>query len=131
MDGVRSQPCSACPYRQDCPSGLWEHHEYEKLRLYDAPTSEQPMAVFACHATPEHLCHGWAVVHTTRGHEYDLLALRIRGADYDQIPKATVPLFESGNDAADHGQADIDDPGDEAQEAMQRLMRKYPRLAGS
>ena len=29
---VRSQPCSSCPYRKDVPSGVWAHHEYEKLR---------------------------------------------------------------------------------------------------
>jgi hypothetical protein len=124
----RREPCSACPYRCDAPSGLWAHEEYEKLRAYDAPTAYQPLAPFLCHATPEHLCHGWAVVHTTRGNEFDLLALRVRGADYDQIPAAAVPLFGSGNEAADHGQADIEAPGAASREAADRLIRKYPRL---
>ena len=123
---VRSQPCTACPYRKDVPSGVWAQHEYDKLRDYDLPTGEQPMAVFACHATPEHLCHGWAVCHTTRGNEYDLLALRLHG--YPDIPEAGVSLFASGNEAADHGQADVDDPSDEAIEAVSRLIRKYERL---
>lgn len=127
-DGPRSQPCSACPYRCDVPSGVWAHEEYEKLREYDAPTGDQPFAVFACHATPESLCHGWTVVHTNRGHEYDLLALRLRGADYNMIPEPTVALFDSGNDAADWGQRDLEDPSDEAQETVARLLRKYPRL---
>ena len=126
MGEVRSQPCSSCPYRQDVPSGVWNASEYEKLRDYDNPTGDQPMATFACHATPEHHCHGWAVVHTSRGNEFDLLALRIFG--YPEIPPAGVPLFESGNDAADHGQANITDPSDEAIETTQRLLRKYPRL---
>jgi hypothetical protein len=126
MADVRSNPCSACPYRKDCPSGLWAHHEYEKLRPYDEITPEQPFAPFMCHATPEHFCSGWAVVHTSRGHEYDLMALRLVG--YPDIPQTTVELFESGNDAADHGQAGIEEPSVEATEAVERLLRKYPRL---
>jgi hypothetical protein len=122
----RSQPCSSCPYRRDVPSGVWSRDEYEKLRDYDNPTGEQPFAVFACHATPEHYCHGWAVVHTSRGHEFDLLALRLHGSP--PIPEAAVPLFDSGNDAADHGQADLEDPSDDATEVVEKLLRKYPRL---
>jgi hypothetical protein len=123
---VRSQPCSACPYRCDVPSGLWAHHEYEKLREYDNITPEQPFAYFACHATPEHFCHGWAVVHTSRGNEFDLISLRVVG--YPDIPEATVPLFASGNEAADHGQEEIEEPSAAALETVDRLLRKYPRL---
>jgi hypothetical protein len=123
---IRSNPCSACPYRCDVPSGLWAAHEYDKLRAYDEPTGDQPFAPFMCHATPEHLCSGWAVVHTSRGHEYDLLALRMHGSP--PIPETNVALFESGNEAADHGQRDIEDPTDEAKDFVDRLLRKYPRL---
>lgn len=123
---VRSEPCRSCPYRLDVPSGVWAHEEYEKLRLYDAPTGEQPFAPFACHATPDALCAGWATVHSNRGHDHDLLALRLLGSP--EIPKPTTPLFDSGNDAADHGQADIGDPSPEAQETIDRLLRKYDRL---
>lgn len=123
MSAIRSQPCSACPYRTDVPPGVWADDEYTKLRLYDAPTGEQPLAAFACHATPEHFCHGWAVVHTSRGHEFDLLALRLVGCP--PMPESTVPLFASGNDAADHGQAD---PDEDAVKVMDRLLAKYPRL---
>ena len=126
MSDIRSQPCSACPYRRDCPSGLWASYEYDKLRDYDNPTPDQPMASFFCHATPEHLCHGWAVVHTSRGNEYDLLALRIWPGG--PVPEAGVPLFDSGNEAADWGQRDIEDPSPEAMEAVAKLMRKYERL---
>jgi hypothetical protein len=126
MSDIRKEPCSACPYRQDVPSGLWAHQEYEKLRLYDAPTPEQPSAPFACHATPEHYCHGWAVVHSSRGNEFALLALRLRGIR--DVPPAAVPLMFSGNDAANHGEADIDEPSLDAVEAIQKLLRKHPRL---
>lgn len=128
MNEVRSQPCSACPYRRDVPSGVWEHHEYEKLRAYDVETFNQPTAPFACHATPEHYCHGWAVVHTSHGNEYDLLALRMHG--YPEIPPPGVPMFASGNEAADHGQADIDKPSTEAVTTSKKLQRKYERLRG-
>ena len=127
MTEVRSQPCSSCPYRRDVPSGVWATHEYEKLRAYDEPTYNQPAASFACHATPEHYCHGWAVVHENRGREHALLALRI-WPPVAEIPEPAVPLFASGNEAADHGQADIEEPSEEADETVERLLRKYPRL---
>lgn len=133
MSEIRSMPCTACPYRRDVPSGLWAEHEYDKLVDYDAPTADQPMAVFACHATPEHLCHGWAVVHMNRGHDHELLALRIRASRGDWrtqgIPEAGVPLFDSGAAAAEHGKRDITTPSPEAVEAVERLARKHPRLA--
>src|SRR4029450_3919490 len=127
MIEVRSQPCSACPYRQDAPSGLWAHHEYEKLRDYDMPTPDQPWAYFGWHATPEFYCHGWAVVHMNRGHEYELLSLRI-APFAPRIPEPGVPLFGSGNEAADHGQRDIANPAPETGVVVDRLLRKYPRL---
>lgn len=125
---IRGEPCAACPYRQDAPSGVWAPHEYDKLRAYDAPTGDQPLAAFVCHATPEHFCHGWAVVHTSRGSEFDLLALRLHGRP--PVPAPGVPLFASGNEAADHGQREVEAPSEEATETMQRLLRKNPRLRG-
>jgi len=127
VSAVRNEPCSACPYRLDVASGVWHHDEYEKLRPYDAPTFEQPFATFSCHATPSHHCAGWAQVHTSRGNEFDLIALRIWPPD-NGIPESRIPLFDSGNDAADHGQADVDDPSPQARKAIDRLRRKYPRL---
>lgn len=73
------------------------------------------------------MCHGWAVVHTSRGHEYDLLALRF--CDALEIPSPPVPLFTSGSEAAEHGLEDIEDPSEAAVVTMDRLMRKYTRLA--
>ena len=137
---VRSEPCSSCPYRRDVPSGIWAWHEYEKLRDYDLPTAEQPWNVFVCHATPDHYCNGWVLVHNNRGpdpdnpmsvHPYDLLALRLSegmGRWSGRIPESKTPLFSSGNEAADHGQRDISAPSPEARNTVDRLTRKYPRL---
>lgn len=137
MTSIRSMPCSSCPYRCDVPSGLWAFAEYEKLREYDAPTSQQPWAVFMCHATPDHYCNGWALCHQNRGpdpddpasrHPFALFALRLSREWDGVLPEGTVPLFASGNDAADHGQRDISEPTQEARDAVARLSRKYPRL---
>lgn len=125
---VRKEPCSSCPYRKDVPSGVWSHDTYEILRPYDEPTGGQPFAPFGCHATPEFFCHGWAVVHTSRGNEFDLLSLRMCRTGYPDIPEAAVPLFASGNEAADHGQADLDNPSLEARQAVDKLVRKYERI---
>jgi Family of unknown function (DUF6283) len=127
MSKVRPLPCEACPYRRDVPSGLWAEHEYDKLVEYDRPTGSQPFAAFACHASPEALCHGWAVTHTTRGHEFDLLALRLEPQD-GPIPAPVIPLFASGSEAAEHGKTDLDAPSAEAKAAVARLQRKHPRL---
>lgn len=127
MTSVRSMPCQFCPYRRDCPSGVWAREEYELLRPYDAETFAQPTLTFHCHASPDHYCNGWAIVHMTRGHEFELLALRIRWPD-GGIPDAAVALFASGAEAADHGQAAIEAPPDEAVVAINRLVRKHPRI---
>lgn len=124
---IRSMPCQFCPYRKDCPSGVWAVEEYDKLEEYDQLTPNQPMGGFACHATPEHYCHGWAIVHTFRGHEFELLSLRIWASGVE-IPKPGVPLFESGHEAAEHGRADLDEPGDDATGAIDRLLTKYERF---
>lgn len=128
MTKIRAMPCEACPYRRDVPSGVWAFHEYEKLRAYDLPTPAQPYATFACHASPEAHCHGWAVVHMNRGHDHELVALRIWPQD-GPIPQPVVPLFRSGNEAADHGQKDIEHPSPEAGVAVERLLHKHPRLS--
>ncbi len=127
LNDIRDEPCSACPYRCDVPSGIWTEEEYAKLRDYDEPTGSQPYSAFACHATHEKICSGWAHVHTNRGNEYDLLALRLIGVD-PPTKQTKIPLFASGNEAADHGERDIDNPSPEAKEFAQRLLRKYPRL---
>jgi Family of unknown function (DUF6283) len=126
MSKIRPTPCEACPYRCDVPSGLWAAHEYEKLREYDAPTAQQPFAAFHCHASPEVICSGWAQVHQNRGHENELLALRIHPSG--PLPPRVVELFESGNAAADHGMAEIHDPSPESLAMIARLVAKHDRL---
>jgi hypothetical protein len=127
MTCIRSESCTVCPYRKDVPSGVWSEGEYEKLPPYDLPTASQPFGPFLCHATPERYCHGWAVVHSSRGHAYELVALRVFPAD-NELPPEGVPLFGSGTEAAEHGKRDILNPSPEAVAAVDRLMRKYERL---
>jgi hypothetical protein len=111
VNGVRARPCTTCPYRRDVPPGIWAPAEYDRLRAYDEPTGGQPAVGFACHTDPALYCHGWAVVGSSRGHAFDLLALRI---DPVEIPPAAVPLFPSATAAADHGLAGAADPPAEA-----------------
>jgi hypothetical protein len=120
--------CLACPYRKDVASGVWAQEEYDKLPAYDNPTAEQPFEAFACHAQPESFCHGWAVCHSNRGHEYELIALRFR--DAGPIPKPSVPLFRSGTEAALHGMALIAKPNKKAKDTVERLLKRHPRLRG-
>ena len=125
MGEVRKKACSACPFRKDVPSGVWDFAEYEKLRPFDNETWEQPAAAFMCHATPDFYCHGWAVVGTSRGREFDLLALRLRPCE---IPEPSTEMFASGNEAADWGQELADEPPIEAQAAIVKLTRQHSRL---
>lgn len=130
MKGVRSQPCFACPYRRDVPSGVWSAEEYDKLAEYDAPTVEQPVSFFGCHATPDHVCHGWAVVHGKQTDDRACMGLRLLEILFGPVtvPEAGVPLFNSGAEAAEHGKRDIARPSKAAKAAAARLMRKYARL---
>ncbi len=118
--------CFSCPYRKDVPSGVWAEEEYDKLPLYDELTPLQPFVPFACHASPEAFCHGWAVCHTSRGNEYDLIALRLVGCP--PIPKPSTPLFSSGAEAAAHGKKDLESPGAYAKTTQERLIKRYGRL---
>jgi hypothetical protein len=120
MSTVRRSPCSNCPYRRDVPSGIWAFEEYERLRDYDRETASQPTAAFGCHSTPDKYCHGWAVVHSSRGHAYELLALRLRQVEV--TCRAAMPLFGSGGEAADHGQVEIEAPGLRARRMINRLV---------
>lgn len=123
MTTVRPKPCSACPYRTDVPSGVWSPEEYEKLPGYDQDSGEYVLAAFACHATPQALCNGWANV------ARDSIAMRIaqsRGGF--PIPASDVPLFASGREACDHGMRDVENPGRAARATMAKLLQKHPRL---
>ncbi|MET7944191.1 DUF6283 family protein [Streptomyces sp. NPDC005302] len=131
------RPCDSCPYRRDVPPGVWTHEEYEKLRRYDAVTAEQPSALFQCHqndaGSPGRICAGWAGCH---GEE--LLGLRVallRGWIDEATFRAAaqyhspVALFDSGTEAADHGQADVHQPGADATRLMDKIGRIRSDLA--
>ncbi|GGX36468.1 DUF6283 family protein [Streptomyces noursei] len=127
------RPCDSCPYRRDVPSGIWAHEEYEKLRRYDASTPDQPTALFQCHQTDgdsaaRRICGGWAGCHDGT----HLLALRIAllagqidASTYQAAAEyvSPVPLFSSGAEAADHGQADINQPTDEARQLIGKIAK--------
>lgn len=131
MEAPAPRPCDTCPYRRDVPSGIWDAHEYAKLRLYDAETGSQPPGVWQCHLTGgeiQRICAGWAGCHDGD----NLLALRV-GVLTGLITPATarqvveyrspVPLFDSGAEAADHGEQDLENPGLDALEAIAKLQR--------
>jgi len=134
MIDIRKESCTACPYRRDVPSGVWAASEYDKLAGYDKETPDQPMGVFHCHATPEVICHGWAVVHGRQDKGHDLLGLRLLAGmgqfDFNQLDevKEGVPLFSSGTEACEHGKRDIANPSPEARAVVERLGNKYERL---
>ena len=118
---IPPRPCPSCPYRKDHPSGVWSEDEYEKLRPYDGLA----VGAFLCHQTNatgrETVCKGWSTVHA------DSIAVRIGMAngllDPDEVYTETdVDLWESGNAAADHGQANIDLPTVEARIMAAKLM---------
>ncbi|MDG4834167.1 DUF6283 family protein [Solwaraspora sp. WMMD1047] len=123
-----SAPCGTCPYRRDVPSGLWDAAEYAKLPGYDAPTALQPPGLFLCHQADGRVCGGWAGCHDGES----LLALRLaalRGMDPREVAATrdyttTVPLFGSGQEAAAHGMARVDDPDPIARRMIDRLTAK-------
>ena len=123
----RKTPCATCPYRRDVPSGVWDASEYEKLPAYDGTTGEQAHAgawgLFMCHQQDGCLCSGWVATIDKR----ENLALRLHGNEVDfgaVLDYSTrVPLFESGQEARDHGLRDLEDPGEGAQRAIDKLVR--------
>ncbi|WP_347956120.1 DUF6283 family protein [Gordonia aichiensis] len=128
--GPAPRPCQSCPYRRDVPAGVWDESEYAKLRRYDADTADQPTAAFQCHQydagdTESRLCAGWVGCHGG-----ELLALRLAAttgvlaevdieATFDY--QSTVPLFESGAAAADHGVSEA--PGPHARALQEKVLR--------
>ncbi|MET9611698.1 DUF6283 family protein [Kitasatospora indigofera] len=126
------RPCDSCPYRRDVPSGIWAAEEYEKLRAYDAPTAEQPARTFRCHQSDAdseagRVCAGWAGCHgeTLLAPRIALLTGDIDAPTFDAVITYTspVPLFSSGAEAANHGRADIDRPGPDADRLINKIIR--------
>ena len=124
---VRKTPCASCPYRRDVPSGVWAESEYEKLRGYDGSIQEQAEAeafgVFNCHQGDGQVCAGWAGCHDMSNN----LAVRLAARGRNIAPlleyTTTVPLFSSGNEAADHGEADIGHPSEDAMDTADKIAR--------
>lgn len=132
MKNVPNKPCSGCPYRKDCPSGVWAEHEYLKLIEYDNETGDQPPAAFHCHDgdREDTLCRGWLDTHNI----YHLLSMRMIVAmglvdnEIFDLPKSDVPCFASGLEAHDHGMKEIENPSNEAVELQQKLKTRHPQL---
>lgn len=127
------RPCRSCPYRRDVPSGVWDFVEYDKLRLYDRPTAEQPPGAFYCHQQDGRLCAGWVAVHDMINClGIRILAAVIPEADVDAIIDYTtdVPLFGSGAEAADHGEREIMSPSLEARMMVDKIRRKQSSSPG-
>ena len=127
---VRPRPCATCPYRRDVPSGIWAREEYEKLRAYDGDTMQQMEAgatrVFMCHQADGKLCAGWAGCHDME----ENLAMRFSHNQVDSSVyeyQSPVPLFDSGSEAADHGEAEIKEPSPAAQQAARKIERARER----
>lgn len=122
---ARPRPCASCPYRCDVASGVWHPDEYEKLKGYDGETFDQPIATFFCHQGDGHVCSGWL------GHRdpADLLAVRFGITSGKLDPSVaeyttTVPLFESGAEAAEHGMRDVNNPSAKAQKTIDKITKK-------
>ena len=125
----RERPCSSCPYRRSCPSGLWSAAEYDSLAAYDGDTGQQAMAgavgVLRCHQGRAELCAGWCAVHG----DDESLALRMASArglvNPDEVRDYTtdVPLFATGAEAAAHGKRDIRHPSAAARAASAKIGR--------
>lgn len=123
-------PCGSCPYRRDTPPGVWDASEYEKLRHFgfDPEAGIPPtIAVFLCHQTHllgrETVCRGWLTV------EQDSPAVRLalsRGevTAAQVYAPALVPLYATGDEAADAGLAAVERPPLAARRLATRLHRK-------
>jgi hypothetical protein len=125
--GVAKAPCKSCPYRRDVPSGVWDASEYEKLPGYDGDVPDQLAAgafgLFHCHQRDGNLCAGWLACHGP----HNLLAMRLSGAKVTRRAwdyRTAIPLFGSGQEAAEHGLADIDAPGERALAMIHRFIRR-------
>ncbi len=127
-----SHPCGSCPYRRDVPSGVWTEGEYHKLPPYDEETFAQPLGIFLCHQQDGRVCAGWAGCHDmthTLAVRMSLIAGSLSHDDHDLLLDyaTSVPLFSSGQEAAQHGLAEIASPGHKARRTIDKLLKKRGR----
>lgn len=118
-------PCKSCPYRRDVPAGIWAESEYDKLERYDGEpfTQIDGLSLFMCHQKSGELCGGWLGCHGP----HELLALRLHADEVDPTVfdyTTSVPLFESGAAAAEHGMSGIEEPDDLAIRTIDRIAEK-------
>lgn len=129
----RPTPCGNCPYRKDCPSGVWHESEYLKLLEYDKETGDQPLAVFGCHSdSGASLCRGWLDAQDKNESLSLRLAVsfgRVDGSIFD-LPKSEVSTFASGTEAALHGLKEIEHPSPHAVDVIRKLSRKISKTKG-
>lgn len=125
---ARVRPCPSCPYRLDCPSGMWAASEYKKLPKYDGDMGQQAEAgaagLFMCHNTPDRLCAGWLGTHGV----FELLAIRLGlaiGVIAESVLdfKTRVRLHPSGQAAYEHGIRDIEMPSPAAIAASKKVLK--------
>lgn len=128
--GVAKAPCKSCPYRCDVPSGVWHADEYAKLPGYDGDIGDRLAngghALFLCHQKDDNLCAGWLATHGPQ----NLLAMRLHQHEVGRETwdyETTVRVFGSGAQAARHGMAEIEAPGERARTTIHRLLRKASR----
>ena len=132
MKGPASRPCGSCPYRQDVPSGVWDASEYAKLPAYDKDTPDQPSGLFLCHQQNGALCSGWVGCHDMQNSLALRLAVATETIDVETAAQVVdytspVPLFETGAQAAEHGLADVENPGEKADRTIRKLIRRRDR----
>lgn len=125
-------PCGSCPYRRDVPSGVWSEEEYAKLPPYDRSTPYQPAAAFFCHQQDGRLCAGWVGTHDMAESLGLRFLLALEKATDDEVEaildyESPIPLFASGQEAADHGLAEVEAPSLKAVRTIQNLERKRGR----
>lgn len=73
------------------------------------------------------MCAGWVAVHDmVHNLAFRFASRNMTPEDADAILdyKTTVPLFSSGQEAADHGLRDLKDPALTAKQKIRKLQRK-------
>lgn len=124
----RESPCPTCPYRKNCPAGVWHSSEYVKLAEYDKPTGEQPLGVFMCHDAKDGstMCRGWLDTHDkdeSLALRFAVMTGKVEPEIFD-LPVSGEPVFASGTEAAQHGMAAISDPPPAAVKVIKKLMKQ-------